>query len=175
SINGPEDVDGLRIRVPVSPIWTSLFEALGAAPVSIPFGEVYMGLQTNVVEAQENPLSLISSARLFEVQRYCSLTRHMWDGFYFFASSGRWSQLPDDVKEIITRNLDAAAVAQRADIAAADVQLRASLEQAGMSFNEPDIEPFRAKLRETGYYADWREQFGEEAWALLEQYTGPLG
>jgi TRAP-type transport system periplasmic protein len=81
AINGPDDYKGFKIRVPVSPLWTSMFRAFDASPASINFSEVYSALQTRIVEGQENPLALISTAKLYEVQKYCSLTNHMWDGF----------------------------------------------------------------------------------------------
>src|SRR3954449_1170721 len=70
-IQGPEDLRGLKIRVPVSPLWTSMFKAFDAAPASINFSEVYSALQTKVVEGQENPLSVISLFKLNEVQKFC--------------------------------------------------------------------------------------------------------
>ncbi len=85
-INGPGDYKGFKIRVPVSPLWTSMFKAFDAAPASINFNEVYSALQTKIVEGQENPLALISTAKLYEVQKYCSLTNHMWDGYWFLAN-----------------------------------------------------------------------------------------
>src|SRR5436189_6066561 len=82
-INAPDDLKGFKIRVPVSPLWTSLFQSLGAAPAGINFSEVYTALQTHIVDGQENPLTLISLAKLFEVQKYASMTNHMWDGYHF--------------------------------------------------------------------------------------------
>src|SRR5665213_1925339 len=61
-INGPDDYKGFKIRVPVSPLWTSMFKAFDASPASINFSEVYSALQTRIVEGQENPLALISTA-----------------------------------------------------------------------------------------------------------------
>ena len=72
-INGPNDFKGFKIRVPVSPLWISMFKAFDASPASINFNEVYSALQTKIVEGQENPLALISTAKLYEVQKYCSL------------------------------------------------------------------------------------------------------
>ena len=68
-INGPDDFKGFKIRVPVSPLWTSMFKAFDAAPASINFSEVYSALQTKLVEGQENPLAIISTAKLYEVQK----------------------------------------------------------------------------------------------------------
>jgi tripartite ATP-independent transporter DctP family solute receptor len=93
-INTPEDYKGFKIRVPVSPLWTSMFKAFDAAPASINFNEVYSALQTKIVEGQENPLALISTAKLYEVQKYCSLTNHMWDGYWFLANRRAWERLP---------------------------------------------------------------------------------
>src|SRR3984957_8461253 len=84
-INTPDHFKGFKIRVPVSPLWTSMFKAFGAAPASINFSEVYSALQTKVVEGQENPLAIIATAKLYEVQKYASTTNHMWDGFWFLA------------------------------------------------------------------------------------------
>src|SRR6478736_6511367 len=64
-INGPDDFKGFKIRVPVSPLWTSMFKAFDAAPASINFSEVYSALQTKIVEGQENPLAIISTAKLY--------------------------------------------------------------------------------------------------------------
>ena len=69
-ITGPDDYKGFKIRVPVSPLWTSMFKAFDASPASINFSEVYSALQTKIVEGQENPLALISTAKLYEVQKY---------------------------------------------------------------------------------------------------------
>ena len=92
-INHPDDLKGFKIRVPVSPLWTSMFKAFDAAPASINFSEVYSALQTKIVEGQENPLAIISTAKLYEVQKYCSLTNHMWDGFWFLANRRAWERL----------------------------------------------------------------------------------
>src|ERR1700709_723730 len=114
-INSPDDYKGFKIRVPVSPLWTSMFKAFDASPASINFSEVYSALQTKIVEGQENPLALISAATLYEVQKYCSMTNHMWDGFWFLMNRRAWAALPDDIKAIVTKNVNAAAVKERAD------------------------------------------------------------
>ena len=77
-IRTQSDLVGFKIRVPVSPLWTSMFKALGAAPTGINFAEVYSALQTHIVDGQEQPLVVIDTSKLYEVQKYCSLTNHMW-------------------------------------------------------------------------------------------------
>jgi TRAP-type transport system periplasmic protein len=72
----PQDLVGLKIRVPVSPMGISMFKLLGASPTSLQFSEVYSALQTHIVDAQENPLAIVETAKLNEVQKYCSKTNH---------------------------------------------------------------------------------------------------
>ena len=173
-INGPEDFKGFKIRVPVSPLWTSMFKAFDAAPASINFSEVYSALQTKVVEGQENPLAIISTAKLYEVQKYCSLTNHMWDGFWFLANRRAWEKLPEDVRVIVAKNINAAALKEREDTAKLNAGLQQDLASKGLTFNQPQTAPFRDKLRAAGFYSEWRSKYGEQAWGLLEKSVGKL-
>src|SRR3954454_9416117 len=115
-INGPDDLKGFKIRVPVSPLWTSMFKAFDAAPASINFSEVYSALQTKVVEGQENPLAIISTAKLYEVQKYVSTTNHMWDGFWFLANARGFNALPKDIQGVIMTEFNKSALDQRTDV-----------------------------------------------------------
>jgi TRAP-type transport system periplasmic protein len=173
-INGPDDFKGFKIRVPVSPLWTSMFKAFDAAPASINFSEVYSALQTKIVEGQENPLAIISTAKLYEVQKYCSLTNHMWDGFWFLANRRAWEKLPENVRTIVAKNINAAAVNERADVAKLNAGLQQELAGKGLTFNQLKVEPFREKLRAAGFYAEWKGKYGDQAWGLLEQAVGKL-
>ena len=173
-INGPDDYKGFKIRVPVSPLWTSMFKAFDAAPASINFAEVYSSLQTKVVEGQENPLAIISTAKLYEVQKYCSLTNHMWDGFWFLANKKAWDKLPPDLQAIVAKNINAAAVKERVDTAKLNGSLRGELEGKGLAFNQPEVAPFREKLRSAGFYSEWKGKDGDQAWELLEKSVGKL-
>jgi len=174
-IRTPDDLKGYKIRVPVSPLWTSMFESLGAAPASINFNEVYSALQTKIVEGQENPLVNIETAKLYEVQKYISMTRHMWDGFIMLANGRNWRGLPPDVQAVIATNLNASAEDQRADYANSDDVNHTRLEQQGMVFNNPDPEAFRQVLIRVGFYDRWKQKYGADAWAVLEKYTGKIG
>jgi tripartite ATP-independent transporter DctP family solute receptor len=173
-INGPDDFKGFKIRVPVSPLWTSMFKAFDAAPASINFSEVYSALQTKVVEGQENPLALISTAKLYEVQKYCSLTNHMWDGFWFLANRRAWEKLPEDIRTIVAKNINDAAVKERGDTEKLNATVREELVGKGLTFNQPEVGAFREKLRSAGFYAEWKGKYGDEAWALLEKSVGKL-
>jgi TRAP-type transport system periplasmic protein len=173
-ITGPADYKGFKIRVPVSPLWTSMFKAFDAAPASINFNEVYSALQTKIVEGQENPLALISTAKLYEVQKYCSLTNHMWDGFWFLANRRAFEALPPDIRAIVEKHVNAAALKEREDAEKLNATVRADLTAKGLVFNQPDLAPFRDKLRAAGFYAEWKKKYGEEAWAILEKSVGQL-
>ncbi|HEX8885963.1 MAG TPA: TRAP transporter substrate-binding protein [Noviherbaspirillum sp.] len=174
-ITTPNDLKNMKIRVPVSPLWTSLFQHLGAAPASINFAEVYSSLQTKVVDGQENPLSIISIAKLYEVQKYCSITNHMWDGYWCMSSIKAWNRLPEKVRPIVAQHLNRSGLDVRADVAKLNTSLQGDLQAKGMVFNTTDPAPFRAMLSKSGFYAEWRKKYGDEAWAMLEKYTGKLG
>lgn len=171
-ITTAEDLKGFKIRVPVSPLWTSMFTAFESAPASINFAEVYSALQTGIVDGQENPLAIISTAKLYEVQKYLSVTNHMWDGFWFLANKRAWEAMPEDVREIVARNINEAAVKEREDVAALNATLRGELESNGMTINDAEAASFREKLTEAGFYAEWKGKYGEDAWAILEKAVG---
>ena len=173
-ISSAADLQGFKIRVPVSPLWTSMFKAFGAAPTGINFSEVYSALQTKVVEGQENPLAIIDIAKLYEVQKYVSMTGHMWDGQWILANGKRWASLPADVQAVITKHITAAVLAQRDDIRRLNNGLEAQLKAKGMVFNYPDVKSFRDALSKAGFYKEWRAKFGDEAMAKLEKYSGKL-
>ncbi|MFZ4287790.1 TRAP transporter substrate-binding protein [Variovorax sp. HJSM1_2] len=173
-VSTAKDLDGLKIRVPVSPLSISMFKGLGAAPTSLQFSEVYSSLQTKIVDAQENPLPIIQVAKLYEVQKYCSLTNHIWDGYWFIANGRTWERLPADLKTIVSAAINDAGLAQREDIKKLNESVVGDLQAKGLSINRPTADSFRAKLREAGFYGEWKGRFGDEAWALLEKAVGKL-
>jgi tripartite ATP-independent transporter DctP family solute receptor len=173
-IKTPEDLKGFKIRVPASPLWTSMFKAFDASPMTINFSEVYSALQTKVAEGQENPLALIDSAKLYEVQKYLARTNHMWDGYWLIANGKVWASIPDNLKGIITKNVNASGMAQRDDIAKLNNSVEAALTSKGMIFNNVDTGSFRAKLQSAGFFKEWKGKYGDEAWAILEKYAGTI-
>ena len=170
----PDDMRNMKLRVPPSPLWTSMYRAFDAAPTSINFNEVYSALQTKVVDGQENPLAIIATAKLNEVQRYCSLTNHMWDGFWFLANRRAWERLPEDVRTIVAKHINAAGLREREDTAKLNGTLQQELAGKGLVFNQTDPAPFRDKLRAAGFYTEWKGRYGEEAWSILEKSVGQL-
>jgi tripartite ATP-independent transporter DctP family solute receptor len=173
-IASPDDLKGFKIRLPVAAYFISLFRHLGASPTAINFNEVYSALQTGVVDGQENPLVLIDTAKLYEVQKYCSLTNHIWAGFHTSFNVAAWKRLPSDLQEICYRNFTEAALAQRQDFVTMTKTEQQNLTTKGMVFNSPDTQPFRAVLTKSGFYPDMKKTSGDKAWALLEKYVGSL-
>jgi tripartite ATP-independent transporter DctP family solute receptor len=170
----PDDLRGLKIRVPVFQMATAMFRSLGASPVSINSSEMYSALQTKIADGQENSLTNIETFKLYEIQTYVSMTNHMWDGYWFLFNGDAWNHLPKDVQDIAAKHLNEGAVQERTAMETLNGNQRGTLEKQGMKFNEVDVQPFRAKLKEAGFYADWQKRFGAEPWAALERYTGSL-
>ena len=168
------DLSGLKLRVPGAPALVSLFTALGASPVSMQFGEVYTSLQTRVVDGQENPLSVIDAGKFYEVQKYCAITNHVWDGYWICANPAAWNRLPNDFKSIVAKSFNDVAMLERDDLEKLDRSLQAELEKKGLTFTKPDLATFRDKLRAAGFYQEWREKIGADAWTLLEKHVGKL-
>jgi tripartite ATP-independent transporter DctP family solute receptor len=173
-ITSPKDLVGMKIRVPASTILTSLFKGLDASPATVPIGELYTALQTKVVDGQENALPTIESTKIYEVQKFCSYTSHVWDYFLLVGNKRNWNQLPEDLRTLATRVFDDHALKQRAAHEGLNTSLEAKLKGFGMQFNKVDGKPFRETLQKAGYYAEWKGKFGPESWALLEKYSGKL-
>lgn len=173
-VNTPDDLAGVKIRVPTSPMLLSIFEALGASPVSMNVTELYSALQTKIVDGQENALSIISTRRFDEVQKYCALTNHCWDAHIIVMNNDSWKGMPDDMKEIVARNLNDVGMLERGDISNSEVGFKKDLESKGLIFNTPNIDAFREKLKQAGYYAKWQGVYGDEAWEALTKYAGAV-
>ncbi len=169
-----KDFEGLKLRVPIAPSLVAIFRALRAAPVGMQYGEVYSALQTHVVDGQENPLSQVTAGKLYEVQKYVSMTNHVWDGFWICCNAAAWKRLPPDLRKITADALNETAIDQRVDTAKLNSGVRGELEQKGMIFNDTTPDSFRAQLSSAGFYKEWSQKLGSEAWELLEKHVGKL-
>ena len=173
-ITSPDDLKGFKIRVPPSPLWTGMFTAFGSSPTSINFNEVYSALQTHIVDGQENPLAIIDSGKLYEVQKYLSVTNHMWDGFWMLGNKRAIEALPVDDRAVVEREFNKAAILQRADIAQLNATLKTKLVTGGLTFTDTDPAAFRQALKDAGFYKEWKGKFGDQAWSTLESVVGSL-
>ncbi|MGD0050800.1 MAG: TRAP transporter substrate-binding protein [Vulcanimicrobiaceae bacterium] len=172
-IHSASDLTGFKIRTPNGRLYLDLFTALGAAPTPLNFSELYTALQTHVVDGQENPLLNIEFARFYEVQKYLSMTSHMWSGYWLMANGDVWKGLPPDLQAIVAKNARLTAQRQRAAVVKYNDTLAGKLTSQGMLINQVDRDGMRAKLGD--FYKHWHGEFGDQAWSLLEQYAGKLG
>jgi TRAP-type transport system periplasmic protein len=167
-----EDLSGIKMRTPDTPIYVECWRALGATPVVFNFNKIYEVLKNHEADAQDNPLNVAELLKLYEVQKYISLTNHIWSGFNLIANLKMWRGLPAGVQRIIERNAQKYVKLQRADTDKMNHELPPRLEQRGMVINQPDAASFRARL--VDYYAHWKDTIGSKAWALLESHVGKL-
>jgi tripartite ATP-independent transporter DctP family solute receptor len=167
------DLNGMKLRVPASQMFADCFKSLGAQPISINTNKLYDALKSGMVEGQENPLAIVDGFKLYEVQRYVSLTAHMWSGYNLLANLAVWRKLPADVQDAIQRNAIKYVKLQRADNVALNAMLQDGLAKHGMLFNTADTSGFRPPLAE--FYRRWKERLGTKAWTMLEAHVGTLG
>ena len=172
-IHTAADFAGLKIRTPGGEIAADFFKTLGAEPGMVPFSGMYEALKEKRFDGQSDPLGVVQSLRLYEVQTYLSLTAHWWTGFTLLANSSAWRVLPEDIRTVVERNAETYALLQRADIEAVNARGAEALEQAGMILNSADAASLRAALGD--FYRRWRKRFDPAAWTLLEDRVGPLG
>ncbi|WP_232830430.1 TRAP transporter substrate-binding protein [Oceanicella sp. SM1341] len=147
-ISSPDDLQGLKMRVPNVPLFLSVWKALGANPTPMAFSEVFTSLQNGTIDAQENPLALIKTASFAEVQSYVNLTEHVRSWIYLVISEQRFQSLSEEDQQAV---LEAGQIAQeyeRSLFLDDETQLRADLEAAGMEFNEVDTEAFAAAAKD---------------------------
>ncbi|CAG4923368.1 unnamed protein product [Acidocella sp. C78] len=173
-VKSPADLHNFKIRVPPAPILSSMFAAFGAAPTAIDFSEVYTSLENHVVDGQENPLPIIYTAKLYDVQKYLSMTQHAWDGYLIIGNKPAFARLPAKWQDIVTAEFGKAGHAERQDIADLGSSLKAKLAARGMNILDVDKATFRSALGKAKYYPHWKRTFGAEAWGLLEKTAGPL-
>jgi tripartite ATP-independent transporter DctP family solute receptor len=171
-IRSVDDLQGLKIRTPDAPIYVEAWKALGAAPVVANLNKLYETLKNGTAEAQTNPLATAEFLKLYEVQKYVSLTNHGWSGFNLLANLKLWESFPRGVQQVITRNALKFVRLQREDHYALNTEFRTKLAQQGMTFNEADTSSFRPRL--AAYYARWKDTVGSRAWGLLEAHVGKL-
>jgi len=174
-IRNVADLAGLRIRVSPGKIRVDTFQSLGASPTPIALSELYTSLQTHVVDAQENPLLLIDQQKFFEVQKYVSMSDHIWSGYWTLVNQDVWNKLPKDFQAIISRELDRSTLQARNDNVNLNRAVRDKLIRRGMIFNEVDKASFKKKLIDAKYYERWKAEFGPTAWTALEKYANKLG
>ncbi|WP_042778226.1 TRAP transporter substrate-binding protein [Sinorhizobium fredii] len=145
-----DDIEGLKIRVVQSPIYLEMFQALGANAVPMPFPEVYTALETGTVDGQENPAPSILTAKLNEVQKYITLTRHTYNPMVLLFSKPLWEKLDQEEKDLLQAAATEAATFQRQLSRDADQKAVDALAASGMTVTKlppEEIARFREKTK----------------------------
>jgi tripartite ATP-independent transporter DctP family solute receptor len=172
-IRTADDLAGLKLRTPDSKLFTDFFTSLGAETKVFNFNRVYEALKKGEVDGQDNPIEVTAVNKLYEVQKYISVTNHMWACFNLLANLKFWNSVPADLQAVIERNVDKYVALQRQRQDELNRSLAQMLTSRGMVFTEADTSTFRRRLGP--FYARWKRNFGTTAWSLLEEYVGPLG
>ena len=161
-VNSPEDMKGMKLRVPPEIQIKAAMEALGAVTHTIAFPEVYMALANKTVDGQDNPVPTDYSQKFYEVQKYLALTKHVYNNMIFVASPKIWKQLSPKVKAIITEEGIIAGNEARQMVQDKEKWYIAEMEKAGIQTTYPDVAPFR-KLMDPAY-ATIKKWVGDENW-----------
>ncbi|MCA0938702.1 sialic acid TRAP transporter substrate-binding protein SiaP [Salipiger pacificus] len=171
-VTTPEDLAGLKLRMPGSDAWLFLGSALGAAPTPLPFGEVYLGLQTGTIDAQDNPLPTVEAAKFYEVTEQIVLTSHLVDGINIAINNETWDRLSDEEKTAMTEAAVASCDWNNAERVANEERLVDFFKSEGLQVTEPDVDAFRSHVQEVYFSsdrsADWPEGWAEKINALAE-------
>ena len=147
AVNTPEDLKGIKLRVPEGKWRVKMFQAYGANPSPMKFSEVFTALQTGVMDGQENPFTQIYSAKFQEVQKFLSLTGHVYTPAYATVGAKKWATLPADVRgtlEAVARETQAFVYAEAEK---GETELLGKLRAAGMQVNTPNKDAFIAASR----------------------------
>ncbi len=168
----PEDLKGLKIRTMETPYHVRAFKLWGANPTPMSFGELYTALQQGTVDAQENPISIIYTSKLNEVQDYCSLTGHVYGTAVLFFSKSFLDSLPKEYQTIVIEAGKSWEKAQREVAYQQDTELIDELKALGMKINDLTLEQ-KSKFREAAgpLYEEYAKQYGEELIDLAMQYN----
>ena len=156
-VKTPSDIDGLKIRVMSSTIHKAIWQALGANPTPMPW-PIYTELEQGVIDGQENPLWVMEVYKFYEIQKYMTMSRHVYSFHIDVASLDWWNSLDAEKQSLIQKTMYEAAVFQRQDNRSKNAARLAMLKEKGMQVVEdPDIDAFRAKvadLKNLDLYAD---------------------
>lgn len=165
AIESIDDMAGLRLRTPNVPFLIAYAEAVGATPAPVAFAEVYLALQTNQVDAEENPLPTIEAQKFYEVQSHIALTNHFVASAAVQISNDLWQGLSDEEKGWIQEAVEAGGDVNDAATVKAEEDLIATFEERGLTITRPDLAPFKAAMQP--YYDTLEAEFGEGAIARV--------
>ncbi|MDX1422252.1 MAG: TRAP transporter substrate-binding protein [Kiloniellales bacterium] len=141
-INVPADLEGIKLRTPKGEWRVKMFQAYGANPTPMSFSEVFTALKTGVIDGQENPFAQIYSAKFQEVQKYLSLTGHVYTPAYVLVGKEHWESLPEDVRQVLEETAKETQAYVYEQAAALETDLLQKLKDGGIEVNEADKDAF---------------------------------
>ena len=158
-IQAPADVRGLKIRVQENPIHVDSFNALGALATPMAWGGVYTALQQGVIDGQENPIPVLTSHKIYEVQRYLALTGHFYSPAIIIMNTDRFRSLPADIQQILVQTAQEVSQSERALARKQEAEQVEELRRLGMQVTSPDKAPFQRAMQSV--YNKYGPRFGE--------------
>lgn len=167
-VQKPEDMKGMKLRVPDAPLFVMFPKAVGANPTPIAFAEVYLALQNGTVDAQENPLPTIDAKKFYEVQKYIILTGHITESLVTIVGAPTWAKLPAADRKIFDEVLWEASTKATQDIVAAEAALVTDFEKRGKTVVKVDRGPFIQAVQKsvTAPDAPWSKELYDRVQAL---------
>lgn len=159
-VQKPEDLKGIKIRTMENKIHLATFKAFGASPTPMAWSEVYSALQQGTIDAQENPIAIVYTSKLFEVQKYLALTGHVYSPALLLMSTKAYNSLPPELQKIMVEVAHECATFERNLLHDDETKQLEELKAKGMQVTIPDKEPFRAAA--ASVYKDFEGQFGKE-------------
>lgn len=157
-INEPSDMKGMKFRTPQRDYYVQTFEALGASPTPVDFGELYSALETGIVDGQENPLETIVAGGFMEVQSNISLTNHMFKPAFITVNNEFFESLTDEEQKIFMEASKEANQLAAEQLQAEEEQMISDLKDEGVTITEPNIDAFREATQSV------RDNLGTETW-----------
>lgn len=167
-INSPEDLQGLKLRVTPIKLRLDTFNALEALPVPLPFSELYSALQQKVVDGQENPLEIIESSHFYEVQKYLTMTGHIWGTAILAIADRSWKKISSEDRKIVREIAQKWRDKQREMVRDSEQEMVEKLQEKGMIINFVDKTPFVEKVQRV--YNDYQPVFGADLISLVDKY-----
>lgn len=165
----PEDLQGIKLRVPEVEIRLKTFRQLGANPIPVAFGELYTALQLGTVDGQENPLPLIQASKFYEIQKYLSLSRHCWTTAFLAINTKKWNSLPTEYQEVLQRNASKFGEYNNYLVRKGEEELVNKLADEGMEVTEIDLPAFKKAVQPI--WDEYTKVFGDEIMGLVNKYT----
>jgi tripartite ATP-independent transporter DctP family solute receptor len=161
NVKTPDDLKGLKLRMPGSKEWLFLGNALGATATPLAFGEVYLGLKTGTIDAQDNPLTTVRAAKFYEVTQQVVLTQHLVDCLFITLSNKSWNALNPAQKQAVQAAAQAAVKFNNDNRIKEEAQILDFFKQQGLKVTTPDVAVFRKTVHEAYAKSDLAKAWPE--------------